>query len=481
MNLSGLNLSSEQLAALGAIALGMQAGSKAVTPPPNATYLHGAGGLLATLGANPNIMNAMIMPRGLAGAIPRRKSVYANELFGVLTGLTASTGAEPTTACADGTQAGNFKLCYQTVPFGRTVKETKVLQLDRLGELINHCETIDARVFGDPFGSALQSDVLRLSPRDILRSEVSKNLSELYASIVRDYADDFWTGNPANTPGSTGYLQHFGLDFLIDDGYRDASTGVVCPAADSYVATFASANIATNAQTTLSAITNIWYELQYRADRMGYGDQVTTTLVMPHGLFRALTAIWPCVYATDTCAVVAGDGERVNVNGMDAIALRDSMRMNNYLLIEGRQVPVITDDSIPVTEVVGPPVERESTIYFVPLGNVGGEPTLYWEHFDMANQMLTEALGTIAPANHYKLLANGTYLLHMKPPTNECIQARIVTRPRLILRTPFLAAKLTNVRWTQSIIERSPFPGAASYVNGGQTGYVAPTYSTPHA
>lgn len=99
----------------------------------------------------------------------------------------------------------------------------------------------------------------------------------------------------------------------------------------------------------------------------------------------------------------------------------------------------------------------------------------------MSNPMLDEAIGSIAPLGSYQPLADGAFLLHMKPPTNECIQARIVTKPRLVLRTPFLAGKLTNVRWTQADIERSPFPGAATYVNGGQTTYAAPAYSTPHA
>lgn len=472
----------EELVNFGHAFVALQRGQKAVTPPPNNIYLHGDGGLLSTNGANPNIFNATLMPSGgLSARIPRLKSTYTQELLGILTGLTESTGAEPTAACEDGTQAGHWKLCYQTLPFGRLVKETPVLQMDRLGEMLNRCELVDARVLGNPFDVMPPTQPVVLSPRDILRSEIKKALSELYAALNRDYAPEFWTANPANTAGSEGYIEWFGLDYLIDDGYRDAVTGVVCPAADSVVETFASANIATDGAVTLAAIVDIFYQLQYNIDNMGYSGQVQIALVMPNGLFRALTAIWPCVYATDSCSVVAVDGQRVNVSGMDAIELRDSMRNNNYLLIEGRQVPVIIDMSIPVTEVVGPPVERESTIYFVPLGTVGGVPTLYWEHFDLSNPMLTEAIGTIAPLGSYQPLANGTFLLHMKPPTNECIQARIITRPRLVLRTPFLAGKLTNVRWTQSAIERSPFPGAATFVNGGQTGYVAPTYSTPHA
>ena len=81
--------------------------------------LHGPGGLAATPGQNRQIANAMIMPRGLAGTIPVRKSIDTNSIYGVLTGLTASSGAEPTAACADWPMVGQFKMCHQTFPFGR--------------------------------------------------------------------------------------------------------------------------------------------------------------------------------------------------------------------------------------------------------------------------------------------------------------------------------------------------------------------------
>ena len=63
------------------------------------TMLHGPGGLLGVPGLNKQIINAMIMPRGIAGRIPVMKSTNTNELYPIFTGQLASSGHEPTAAC----------------------------------------------------------------------------------------------------------------------------------------------------------------------------------------------------------------------------------------------------------------------------------------------------------------------------------------------------------------------------------------------
>ena len=65
------------------------------------SMLHGPGGLLGVPGLNKQIVNAMILPKGVAGRIPVMKSVNTNELFPIFTGQLASSGSEPTGACAD--------------------------------------------------------------------------------------------------------------------------------------------------------------------------------------------------------------------------------------------------------------------------------------------------------------------------------------------------------------------------------------------
>lgn len=447
-------------------ALQLIAKMKAVGTPPNAQYLHGRGGLLSTPGLDPNIISAMVMPQGLASTIPVRLSNQTDMIVGILTGLTASSGSEPTAACADFPQAGNFKLCMQTLPFGRIGRETQILQVDRVGEVTNRGEFLDHTVINNPF--ARTEAIPPFDARNFLRDEAQRALAALVAAIGRDYARIFYTGSPVNTAGSAGYIEYNGLDRLINTGYRDAVTGQLCPAADSWIASFGDANVATDASNTVRQITEILNSRRYLAQQLNIN--VSWRLVMRYALFRALTEIWPCAYLTSRCTLPSG-----NTSFMDAgeqVRMRDDMRNNHYLLVDGERVEVVIDDAIAQTDPAAG--VHESAIYFVPNGTVGGVPLLYWDFYDMRGA--NPAIEALTPQGSFQVLGGGRYLLHRKPPTNECIQARMIARPRLILRAPFLAARLTDVRYTTYINERSPFPADPAFYNGGNTTYPAPSF-----
>lgn len=443
-----------------------QATTKAVGTPPNATYLHGSTGLLSTPGLSANIVSAMPVPRGLQSMLPVRLSVETDRIVGILTGMTASSGSEPSAACADFPQAGSFKLCQQVMPFGRIGRETQIVQVDRAGDLVNRGEFLDHTVANNPFAG--NDAMLPFNARDFLRNEAANKLAGLAFALWRDYARLIYTGNPASTAGSAGYIEYNGLDKLINTGYQDAVTGIACPAADSLVESFADANVSDDPSNTVLRITEMYNALSYRAQQLNI--DVQWKLVGPYGLFYALTRIWPCAYPTDRCNV-SGNFQG-NIDVMDATRMRDDMWNNEYLLINGVRVPFVIDDATELTSVSAG--LYESDLYFVPFGNVGGEPTIYMEYRDMrASNPVIEAMTS---AGDFQVLGGGRFLLHKKPPTNECVQARLIARPRLILRTPFLAGRITDVRFTTYIASRSPFPGDATFYNGGNTAYPAPSF-----
>src|SRR5262245_8025494 len=100
----------------------LEAAFKASPTSPLVGPPHGPNALFNTPGLEPGIVNAMIQPLpGFLGALRRmghvRTSVYTSPVFGILTGQTASTGTEPTQACAAGRMPGNLKLCQQTWSF----------------------------------------------------------------------------------------------------------------------------------------------------------------------------------------------------------------------------------------------------------------------------------------------------------------------------------------------------------------------------
>lgn len=443
-----------------------QATTKAVAGTPNAVYAHGPGGLLSMPGTSPNIVSATVMPDGLESRLPVRLSTETDTIKGILTGLTASTGTEPDAACEDFPQAGNFKMCFQVLPFGRIGRETQIVQVDRAGDIVNRGEWLDHTIVNDPFAGTAAP--LPINTREILRNEAARQLGALGVAIIRDYAHLIYDGNPVNTDASTGYIEFNGLDRLVNTGYQDAFTGIACPAADSLVRSFGDVNIETSPLVTVNTISEMYNALKYLAQQLKI--KLEWKLVGPYSLFYALTRVWPCAYLTNRCTV--GTNGSINVDAKSTTDMRDDMWNNRYLMIDGDRVEFIIDDAAENTAVSAG--LRESDLFFIPWGVIGGEPTIYMEYRDMrASNPVIEAM---TPTGSFTVLGGGRYLLHKKPPTNECIQARLIARKRLILRTPFLAARLTDVRYTTYINPRSPFPGQDTFYNGGNTAYPAPSF-----
>lgn len=458
MTVAAPALTPQAIALLNALAGGVSMKDAGTTA---GAQLHGPGGLLATPGLNRQVVNAMIMPRGLSGRLPVRKSIDTNEIFAILTGLTASTGTEPTAACADWPLVGQFKTCKQQHPFGQQGRMSQVLNVMYAGQIVNRGEFRDNTLFGAPeMGDNKTPGPINW--QKILQSEQEKKLGELYAGYFRDYARYIFTGNPANTAGSQGFQQYRGLNLLINTNKRDAITGVACPAADSIVVDLNGASINTSAGTFYNVLANIMLNLELLAKRLRL--EVKCGIVMRQGAFWTATNQWPCVYATTGCIGGANIVHTGSLN--EAVEMRDSMRNDPHLMVEGKRYEVIISDEVEEEIAAGGTVGTyESDVYIVPL-TANGESTLFWEYFDM-NAEAISATNKMAPGGFFETLSDGRFLLVKQSPTHTCVQVEIIERPRLILLTPFLAARVQNVRYTYSIHERDPFTTDTYFVNGG--------------
>jgi hypothetical protein len=426
------------------------------------SMLHGPGGLLGVPGLNKQIINATIMPRGVAGRIPVMKSTNTNELYPIFTGQLASTGAEPTAACADWPTVGSFKTCRQTFPFGQQGRGSQVLNVKYAGQLINRGEFRDNVLLGQPGG-----DVPTPGPinwQRAFQSEYEYKLAELFNGYARDYARNVYTGNAGTTAGSQGYQQFNGLDRQIQTNKRDAVTGVACAAVDSIVVDLNGTSINTAGGTVYAVLANIVNNLERLSEQLGM--EVKWALTIRYGAWQVLTSIWPCIYATTGCPGNA-NGQIVRTSSLEEqTAFRDKIRAERTLPIEGKYYEVIVDDTITETVAAGGVVGTyQSDLYFLPL-TINGQPSLFWEYFDM-NAEAVAAANAMAPGNFFSTLDNGRFLFIRQSPTHSCVAVEIIERPRLILLTPFLAARLQNLRYTYSIHEREWDPASPYFVNGG--------------
>lgn len=452
---------------------------------PSQYYLHGPGSLLGVLGLRPDAINAMVLPvTGLQAELPYMRSDFENEIFSILTGQTAGSGSEPTANCQDGSQPGQLKICKQMWPFGRLQMDTQVLDVSNAGRLINRGEFVDINIIGNPWESMQQVQKPPINPQLAFKDEATKKLSELWTEFYRKYGHLNFDGNPANTIASSGgYIEWNGLDLLINTGYTDNATHIACPAADSIIQSFGSVTMDANAQLLVSYISQISRALSYLGERTGQGTLESNTLelglVMRYSAFLKLTEVWPCAYFTTLCTASnlggASSGSTNFVEAARQMQLRDEMRAGRYVLtVFGHKVPVIIDDFIAETIPVGGTMQ--SDIYFVPLRIQGNRPATYFEFFNWDGPNAAVAMGNLmAVPGTFTTAGGGRFLIVKKPVVGTCVQLQVIEKKRLILEAPFLAARLTNVRYTVIEHERNVMPSDTYYFkDGGQYYQTAP-------
>ena len=461
--------------------------TKAAGTSPTAFYGHGPGGAFSSLGLSKPVFGALILPYlGLGGMLPAVPSIDTNPLWGIMTGVTAPSGSNPTYQCDECKTAGAMKLCTHSLPFGRYCLDTPVYQVDRIGERRNRAEFTDLTLINQAFGPNMNKFMPQLGSGTGLNNEFDKSMFEFAVTFGRLYAAQLWAGSPANNTAGGGYREFIGLDLQINTGHVDAETGVACPAADSIIRSMANLEVTTNGATYVRQITNVMRNLRFIANRTGLAP-TRWVIAMRWSLFYELTEVWPCSYHTYRCQVQ--DSALIDpVPSLDSAAMsrfRDEMRGNfqtmqgQYLLIDGEQVQVVIDDGITETQNAGS--SFNSSLYFIPITVTGGVPVTYWEHFDFSGPNSAEDIAKMAPDGSYFVSDGGRFLWHRKPPSNWCVEMAALTKPRIMLLTPYIAARMTNIRYTPLAHERDYDTSSSYYADGGgyQRDWYGPSYYEP--
>lgn len=468
--------------ALAGAVINRQAGMTTKAPvssTPSATYGHGPGGLFSLPGMSRQLFSAMSLPHiGLMNRLSVRPSMDLQPFYGILTGVTATSGSEPTGVCDEPPIVGLAKLCTHTFVFGRMSRKTKVYDIDRIGKMTNRAEFADYQLAGNPQQSKNPNVPTLPGPataEGVAKNELNKAMFEFGVAWARDFARDIYSGNPSSNTSGGGRTYYYGLDMLINTGYRDAVTLQACPAADSIIYNFSNGDITNGAEASIvRRITDIYRRLKFIAATTGL-DPVKWVLTMPWSLFYELTAVWPCAYQTYRCQTT-GTNDRTNLDRRYLNEMTETMRgdmygrTGQYLLIDGERVEVVIDDSIPYTYLPGE--SFSANIYFVPLTVLGGIDVTYMEYinYDSPGGAMDFAR-VVAPGEAYFTSDGGRFLWHRKYPTNFCVELLAKTEPRLMFLTPQVAARLNNVKWTPLTHERDWDTASSYFVNGGRTDY----------
>lgn len=455
---------------------------RATSSTPSVPYYTGPASLFGALGLERDVISTRINPFGLADRLPVQMSNMLWPQFAFFTGFAAATGSEPVGVCDDPPTAGAGATCIVSAQFGRFSRQSRVLEVNRQRQQINRAEMQDLTLLNSPL---VGGEMLPATGGDFnIRNEAYMRMLEVGIDFQMWLSRKIYTGNPSNNTGSGGYREFPGLESLVATGHVDAVTNTACAAVDSVIKNFGYGNVSLTGaapQNFINTLTQTMRYLRIKAQGQNMPD-TRWVLVMRPGLFYELTAIWPCNYATYRCITnPAISNAVVNVDGMDMAQMRDAMRNGSYLVVDGQQIEVIQDNMLVeasnTTNASVPNGSFASDVYILPL-TARGRSVLHWEFFDFTQGL--GDLGALAPgAGSYYWTDGGRYLWHLKPPANWCIQILGKVEPRIILRVPQLAARISNVAYQTPMHEPDADWSDPYFVRGGVTaGYTAPSYYT---
>lgn len=461
------------------------------TGNPVGPYVHGPGGLFGVRGLSRDVISTHtqitgslgeVIPIGATGAGRDGQTNEIMPLFPYITGFLRSDQSEKNAVCDTPKDVGNMKTCIQTTVFGRKEFKTRELEVNHVGQVINRGEFMDLNLVNGPLVESmggLMAGFFGLNTQQgiLAGREMVMRLVEVGVAYQRWFCPTVYTGNPVNNSAGGGYKEFPGLDLLIGRNKVDALTGQTCPSLYSDIKDFGYRQVSSTADPDIvRTITTMMRILQRKASQQGLAP-VDIRIVMREPLFYELTRVWPCQYNTDGCAI--GQTNSLDAGSDAQVRMRDAMRNGSYLLIDGRQVPVIVDDCIDEdnhNDNGAIPIGGfASDIYFVPFTARGGTlRTLYWEYYDYRKDTLPAI--NDGRFGGFFWSDNGVFLWSIKPPTNWCVDVISKVEPRLILRTPQLAGRLTNVVYVPLQHTDDPLPSQSYFVNGGvTTGRPAPS------
>ena len=429
---------------------------------PDQGLAAGTWGIFADPHARPERFSALQRPDDFVQLLPAVRSQYTDSITEILTGQTAGGTTNADDFCGDPPVPGDLKVCQQTVAWGNYYVKTDLAAMILLGQRRSRSD-VPAQILnaGPSMSNPYIPDIMfRLNDGD---SHLRAELYKVGVDQQRQLALVSMRGQAGVDNNRTGWFSEFaGLDSKITTGITDSITGLACAVVDSVVESWNTGITATDAhgRTIVEAMTDAMFAVKERAAGVGMAD-TNWVIVMRREAFRRMTEVWACNYSTFRCDATAA-GTTTNVLDIEINKLRLEMWNGRYLLIDGVPVPVVFSEGILHESIANR--RWKSDIYIVPM-SWAGRPLTYMEYFPVDNAESTE-FGNFVDADSYDVLNNGMYLAGTEM-TALCKEYHFQARMRMILETPFLAARVDDVIYTYLPQTREAIPGTSLYADGG--------------
>lgn len=441
------------------------------TPTANPVYgpnwNGSAFGPMSLPGFRDGMFSTLVRPRTLSSLFGVEPSLNANEKIGVMTGVTAGSGTNPSDFCGTAITAGQLKRCVQNYVWGKFKIKSQLVNVMEIGEHNDYADYQPHHLYNQaapqsPFLPDLMGKLdLANRPGIVLNNE----LFTMGVQTERSFERVLVAGNIATAPASAqpGFIREFnGLERQITTGKADFDTGIACPGVDSTVITWGTGIDQTVAGRTFPMVVrDTYFGLKEIARQVGM-DGVEFVLTMPFRMFQALTYVWSCQYWTYACTTTTSQPSFTNAQ--DIRALQVDMQNGYYLLIDGIRVPVVVTDGIRETNASTTVITADEMFILPVMWN--GMKLLRLQYKNVGSAEVTE-FANYGPAPEFVPMDNGMYLMWSSR-TEACKEINLAAKFRVIQDAPFLAAAINTIQYSFAPPTRSADPANTSnHFNGG--------------
>ena len=440
---------------------------------PSYNMVHGIGSMFGAVqvGIDPEVVSAMMQWRGVGRVLPREAVRTVEEFEPFITGVEPTSTTEMATECGD-CISGESEACIQHFPTAKICRETKAMTLAKCIERLNRGD-IDLTLLNAQFGSdspwhpgwrpSSSGDIMQVATAWAL-------LFELPPLFMQKMVPMVYTGNPTNNNGNA-YREWRGLQLLVNTGFTDAFTNTTCPALDSDVKNFNYGDVKTQTNPSFFELLEMaHFYVSHNADRQAL-TPVEWVVVMRPELWQSVSSLVPyqSILSTMMSATVPAEYE-VIVDGGSLSKERDSIRQGMRLPINGQSIMVVTDDGIPELNNANnanlEAGEYASDVYVLPLRYLGNRPGMKIQYKDFRFIAGEIAATDDMVGGFYKPSPDGRFWWALVR-DGACFKIQAQTEPRIILRTPQLAARIQNVKYVPLQHLRSPDSDSPYFFKGG--------------
>jgi len=428
----------------------------------------------------PVMATALKRQHGLLSYVPHRFNDNVAVEYAFIQTTNPTSTAAPETACAAAPVVSltTSKTTMNYNGYGKRMYRTETINPLEAIKRANRGVRSDFYVIGDVYSDAVLNQALQAfqlgtpytglqsSSRDYITMSVAlRKMMDVAQAFYAHVSDKFWTGNPVNNT-SGGYAENIGLSHFIRNDYGTISTlntllGYTFVSGNdatlnSSVYDFNAVIGQTNAGglTIYDALWEMTTNLFHKAELLRVVPDYLVVmrpeaweriaLALPYqmttlGLFNAIAGA-----SMTAKEVIQAQTNLYSGQVGAATAMTQQMLQTKILPIAGRELQVVTDDSLPGKTDVGGGGRVVSDIYFIPM-SVNGEPVLFWEtpnYQSAVDAVSTEMFRVDSTTGFY---TDGGKFFWSSQKNYACYDLQAQMEPRLCFLAPHLAGKITEV------------------------------------